>query len=108
MGTGLPRLRVDWSQGLSNGFGIFGFVLFGSLVFLGSFCLVVVRFHLFYPFPVHFTCCCFQLLGALCGFSTRGFGPRVSTALTKGWTGWKFFVAIASAACIFCTSYFGL
>ena len=53
-------------------------------------------------------CCSVQRPGAGCGFWTSGF-PTVSTALTMGWTGWKFVPAISSTdACYFCTYCFGL
>jgi len=46
-------------------------------------------------------------LGA--GFRSGVFSPRVSTAVTMGWTGWKFVAAISfTAACYFCTYCFGL
>jgi len=48
-----------------------------------------------------------QALGA--GFRPGGFSTRVSTALTMGWSGWKFVAAISIAdACYFSTYCFGL
>jgi len=98
-----PSWRIGFLWCIFYGFGFFWF--FSLLGFFLGFRYMLsfgCQFHVY--FVVVFSA---RVLGA--GFRPGVFTPTVSTALTMGWTGWKFVAAITIAVtCYFCTYYFGL